>query len=371
MIHKPTIITLGFGAEPHGIIHVLNTIAYTKPVTIYLTDPLTNISELPYAEIAKIEDKTSVFVVIFSAEGHAYREFKQIIDRLVNESGMIPKNICIHSTALVDADDSPVHLIGTISNLIGHMVHYVDLNPERNFNFVQKPTHHYVCLNRLHRWERAALVEELFDRSLAMYGKISYATGTKDEVNIEKVKLVFKPKYRNLLPLVLDKPDVDYEGGFKMDNSYIKGALFNIVTESAYEHPASLNDPYNRNINVQHCAGITEKTFKVFIMGQIPIMLAPRGTVEACRRLGFDMYDDIVNHDYDNEPDPRLRISRVVDEVERLCLKYTIDDLAALKSMLDLRQQRNVEIMMKWKYNNSILIPDWVKYFKAQGACSV
>ena len=81
MIHKPTIITSGFGAEPHGIIHVLNTIAYTKPVTIYLTDPLTNISELPYAEIAKIEDKTSVFVVIFSAEGHAYREFKQKLDK--------------------------------------------------------------------------------------------------------------------------------------------------------------------------------------------------------------------------------------------------------------------------------------------------
>ncbi len=371
MIYKPNIITLGFGAEPHGIVQVLNTVAYTKPITIYLTDPLTNIADLPFTEISKIEDKTSVFVILFSAEGHAYREFKQIIDRLINESKMIPGNICIHSTALSDADDSPVYLIGTISNLVGHMVHYVDLNPEKNFNFIQKPTHHYVCLNRLHRWERAALVEELFDRSLAMYGKISYATGTADEVNVEKIKLVFKPKYRNLLPMVVDKPDIDYENGFKMDNLYIKGALFNLVTESAYEHPKSINDPYHKSILAQHCAGITEKTFKVFIMGQIPIMLAPKGTVEACRRLGFDMYDDIVDHSYDLESDPQLRISKVVDEIERLCLKYTIGDLASLKSMTEIRQHRNVETMMRWKYNHAILIPEWVKYFKEQGACSV
>lgn len=370
MIHDPKIITLGFGAEPHGILHVLNSIVYRKPVTIYLVDPLTNIAELPYNEIKSLNNKESVFVIIFSAEGHAYREFRQIVNKLVDESRMIPKNICIHSSALVDSDDSPVHLIGTISNLVGHTVHHLDLDPARFFNVMQKPAHHYVCLNRLHRWERAAVVQDLFDRDLAQYGKISYASGSDDEVNIERVREVFKPEYRSMLPLLLDKEQVDYESGFKVNNPNITKALFNIVTESAYEHPNVLNNPYISTIVAQHTAGITEKTFKAFVLGQVPILVAPKGTVAACRKLGFDMYDDVVDHSYDGEPNPRLRLKLIVNEVERLCKTYTIDDLSSLKKTLELRQDNNVKVMMSWRYNHARLLPAWVRYFKQQGACS-
>jgi len=62
----------------------------------------------------------------------------------------------------------------------------------------------------------------------------------------------------------------------------------NVVTETQYEQ----------------CPGIiSEKTLLALLAGQIPIVIGYRGIVEDCRRLGFDMFDDIVDNSYDDLPD--------------------------------------------------------------------
>jgi len=35
-------------------------------------------------------------------------------------------------------------------------------------------------------------------------------------------------------------------------------------------------------------------------------------------RFKFDVFDDIINHDYDNEPDNKKRLKMVFDEIVRL-----------------------------------------------------
>jgi hypothetical protein len=35
-------------------------------------------------------------------------------------------------------------------------------------------------------------------------------------------------------------------------------------------------------------------------------------------RFGFDLFDDIINHDYDNEPDDKKRFILVFNEIMRL-----------------------------------------------------
>jgi hypothetical protein len=35
-------------------------------------------------------------------------------------------------------------------------------------------------------------------------------------------------------------------------------------------------------------------------------------------RFGFDLFDDIINHDYDNEPDDKKRFVLVFNEILRL-----------------------------------------------------
>jgi hypothetical protein len=62
----------------------------------------------------------------------------------------------------------------------------------------------------------------------------------------------------------------------------------NIVTETQYTESPGI---------------ISEKTLFALLGQQIPIVIGYRGIVEDCRRIGFDMFDDIVDNSYDNLDD--------------------------------------------------------------------
>lgn len=87
-------------------------------------------------------------------------------------------------------------------------------------------------------------------------------------------------------------PEHDYSCYFGCENlpNYMnllyvyKSAPINIVTESQYDPPTGI---------------ITEKTQMAIAAQQIPIIVGHKGIVDQCRRMGFDMFDDVVDHSYD------------------------------------------------------------------------
>lgn len=66
-----------------------------------------------------------------------------------------------------------------------------------------------------------------------------------------------------------------------------QSAPVNIVTETEYEPPTGI---------------VTEKTLMAFAAQQVPIVIGHQGIVDQCRRMGFDMFDDVVDNSYDNLP---------------------------------------------------------------------
>ena len=42
------------------------------------------------------------------------------------------------------------------------------------------------------------------------------------------------------------------------------------------------------------------------------------GTIEMLKSQGFDVFDDVVDHAYDNETDHKKRFGMIIDEVKRL-----------------------------------------------------
>lgn len=62
----------------------------------------------------------------------------------------------------------------------------------------------------------------------------------------------------------------------------------------------------------------TEKTIKPFVRGQIPLIHGYKGLQNELRKLGFDLFDDFVDHSYENETDEILRIEQIVKEAKRL-----------------------------------------------------
>ena len=90
------------------------------------------------------------------------------------------------------------------------------------------------------------------------------------------------------------------------DENTFKDSYVNIVTESHF---------------VERDVHITEKTFKPFYFYQIPIFLATKHHIKKLReRYDFDFFDDLINHDYDNIDDDRVRLSMVYNEIHKLFL---------------------------------------------------
>jgi hypothetical protein len=82
-------------------------------------------------------------------------------------------------------------------------------------------------------------------------------------------------------------------------NSYI-----NIVTESNFE----TNDIH-----------ITEKAFKPFYFFQIPIIIGNYKYLHFFKeRYDFDLFEDLIDLSYDNEPDHRKRLFMAFDEINKL-----------------------------------------------------
>lgn len=88
-------------------------------------------------------------------------------------------------------------------------------------------------------------------------------------------------------------PEFDYSSYFGCDNypnflnlSYVYGsAAVNVVTETEYFTFTGI---------------VTEKTLLAIAAEQVPIVIGYPGIVEHCRRMGFDMFDDIVDNSYDS-----------------------------------------------------------------------
>ena len=73
----------------------------------------------------------------------------------------------------------------------------------------------------------------------------------------------------------------------------------------------------NRNDDSFHIS-FTEKTIKPFVRGQLPLIHSYTGLQSELRKMGFDLYDDFINHSYENETNSVKRLEMIVDEGKRL-----------------------------------------------------
>lgn len=104
---------------------------------------------------------------------------------------------------------------------------------------------------------------------------------------------------------------IDYRQGNRFDwdlsysNNSFQNSYINIVTES--------------NFTCDDCVHITEKSLTPFYFFQLPIFVATRDHKKYMEgRYGFDFFDQLINHKYDDEENHQIRFRMVVDEIRRL-----------------------------------------------------
>jgi hypothetical protein len=205
---------------------------------------------------------------------------------------------------------------------------YMSMQPiiDKNLN----STKIYTSFNRRAKIHRTILLTYLFSLGFEDRGILSYLTETSQVksipllvdyiglpfINKAKLELIEQLQFgyskfsKNIDNLVLDDADIYSNQGNnnadnfinKLSNRY-QDCFVEFVTETLY---------FSKTFN------ITEKTLHSIYACNFPIMIASPGIVEFMRSMGFDMFDDIVNHNYDQIDDPVMRIITAVDDNKRL-----------------------------------------------------
>jgi hypothetical protein len=98
---------------------------------------------------------------------------------------------------------------------------------------------------------------------------------------------------------------------------------------------------------------LSEKTFKAFHARQILIMCGPQYAIQHLRTLGFDMFDDIIDHSYDNIANWQERIDAMHLELDRV---VTLDHAVLLDNTI-IRRTQNYNHLHSTKLIDYILKP--------------
>lgn len=118
------------------------------------------------------------------------------------------------------------------------------------------------------------------------------------------------PELSTLCPKLLQKfeayaanlPDF-YPNDWSVNDDAYTNSYINIVTETMV---------------TGDCWHLSEKLWKPILSGQFGLYIAYPGTVSHLRYLGFDVFDDYIDHSYDKESDWKKRIKMIHDQLDKL-----------------------------------------------------
>ncbi len=171
-------------------------------------------------------------------------------------------------------------------------------------------------------------------KDLENYLKINYNRLQKPKVSDFEIH---SDGFKNVENLI--ETNHNFAGEVNTDD--YKNSYINIVTESVYWH------------NAIH---ITEKSYKPFHLGILPIFVASHNHVKTLRDdYSLDLFDDFINHDYDKELDNTKRLKMIIEECLRLSkLENEIIDfyknnkdrfLTNIKKIADSKKQKDNHVV--------------------------
>jgi hypothetical protein len=284
-----------------------------------------------YKEKTKNLQKKFILIIDAIQEAPSYKHnLKDNIDRIAKTCQISLENFLIFSIALHHNDD-PINF-ATVYNscFINNLTQSVH---------TKIPNKKFISLARMAKEHRQIATVEILERRLDVYGYLSLGTSyfgpPHGNMNFELVP----QKYKHLFPLYLDG-EVDFIAQHIPTDDRFLEAFVNYVQETSFDKEVT---PTTWNVPL-----LSEKSMKPFAWGQVPIFLNLPNTVQYVREFGFDLFDDIIDHQYyDSELNPINRIKKTIDQLERIC-NWSIEECQNYKINNMHRYEKNREICMSY-----------------------
>ena len=205
---------------------------------------------------------------------------------------------------------------------------------------------------------RLDLVARLIDKKCHERGYISLGLQNRVEniksellnsfsrLTVESKKIITKHLIPNKHRLIIDTENFHGALSANDDLDVLSKGLWHLVTETVY---------YDDKIH------LTEKIFKPIVARRPFILVSAPGNLAYLKGYGFKTFDRWIDESYDNEPDPGLRIIKIVNEVEKLCQLTDAELTQMYKDM-----QEILDYNFQWFYGGfkKLIIDELVDNFK-------
>jgi len=180
--------------------------------------------------------------------------------------------------------------------------HKIEFSTNREFLFM--------CHNKRMKSHRLAVLA--FLKKTNIINDVDWSFMFDSESNVD---YNLSPTLKEEIEIILKNGNV--KSKYEIDHVFKFGDLGDFICEDTFRN-AYLNITTETNF-ITEDVHITEKSFKPFFFYQIPIFLSSAFHVKNLKEIyGFDLFEDVVNHDYDNETNFKKRFSLVCDEINRI-----------------------------------------------------
>ena len=285
----------------------------------------------------------SKIILSFLDEGFGPGDIEPLTRMLLQSH---PDRFMVLFNAHVNVDRLPYPAVCFTTWLISRSEYKLD---QLNYNFDLALDRKLLCLLRRPTLSRAYLARFFLDHMGLDIVRLSFCSGA--QCGLEQ--------YRDVvgvgLPLLVDGVLTDRVREFDISNTQFHSCLFNIAAETSSQSEANWRSVF-----------LTEKTWKAIMQRQIPIWYGVPGLVEHVRLLGFDTFDDILDHHYDAIQDETQRHQSVFDLIAQLNQQYSLGDCQTLRQQLQPRLEANFEQLLQYFRTNRRQVSNAILEFDYQ-----
>jgi len=220
---------------------------------------------------------------------------------------------------------------------------YLAVNEEINLS--SHRTYYACCINRSPRisriYNRVKLDNFMNEKFKFLWFKAEESNGPVPDKN-----------------LIIDEIGLENYIKYQTINSTSLG--FNAKTE--YELCSSIKDYTDSYLNLvtesrlDSIGFLTEKTYKPIRAGQLFLVQGPVGVIQFLRSIGFDTFDDYINHDYDQINDWVERTDHVHREFRRIFF-----DIEKIYFATTERRIKNLQVLKQYEIGDP-----WTKFIMDQ-----
>jgi hypothetical protein len=138
-----------------------------------------------------------------------------------------------------------------------------------------------------------------------------------------------------------------------VEDNWVLGGNFYVSNKSELYGQVMINYVTENTVQQEF---ITEKIWKPIFSGQLFYVLGSKNYIQHLRDIGVDVFDDIINHEYDNTDNLDCKIDLILADLDKLM----ISDLENIWNETYMRRKNNLDLLSSQEFSR-LLSNDLIK----------